>query len=80
MQTHIGKWGASCAVRLPKMVVETLGLKEGAQITLIIEGEKLVIQKAKPKETLEELVAQMDPKYQPQEEWPDWPPEGEEVV
>jgi antitoxin MazE len=34
MKMHIGRWGNSLAVRLPKALVERLGLKEGDQIDL----------------------------------------------
>ncbi|WP_066419675.1 AbrB/MazE/SpoVT family DNA-binding domain-containing protein [Bordetella ansorpii] len=33
----IGKWGDSLAVRLPAELVETMGLKEGDVIELVIE-------------------------------------------
>ena len=32
---HVAKWGNSLAVRLPKSVVEALGLKEGDDIEII---------------------------------------------
>jgi antitoxin MazE len=34
---QVSKWGNSLAVRLPKKVVEKLGLKEGDNIELIIQ-------------------------------------------
>lgn len=35
---HIAKWGNSLAVRLPKKLVEDLGLKEGDEVTINAAG------------------------------------------
>jgi antitoxin MazE len=32
---HVSKWGNSLAVRLPKALVEQLGLKEGDQLNVV---------------------------------------------
>jgi antitoxin MazE len=37
---QVAKWGNSLAVRLPKQVVEALGLKEGDQVELVQAGPK----------------------------------------
>jgi antitoxin MazE len=37
---QIAKWGNSLAVRLPKQVVEELGLKEGDDIQITPKGKK----------------------------------------
>ncbi|MDZ4739431.1 MAG: AbrB/MazE/SpoVT family DNA-binding domain-containing protein [Alphaproteobacteria bacterium] len=39
---HIAKWGNSLAVRLPKAVVEALGLKEGDEIEIQVLGARLL--------------------------------------
>ena len=36
---QVSKWGNSLAVRLPKAVVDALGLKEGDEIEISIAGE-----------------------------------------
>jgi antitoxin MazE len=36
---QVSKWGNSLAVRLPKSVVDALGLKEGDEIEISIAGE-----------------------------------------
>lgn len=46
MQSRIGLWGGSCAVRLPKMAVETLGLYEGETVSLQTRDGGLVIRPA----------------------------------
>lgn len=37
---QVAKWGNSLAVRLPSMVVEALGLKEGDDIDIRVVGER----------------------------------------
>lgn len=56
MRSRVGLWGGSCAVRLPKMAVETLGLHEGTDIDIRIEDDVLVIRRGRPVYTLDELV------------------------
>ena len=66
METHVGKWGASCAIRLPKMAVEMLGLHPGELVTLTVQDKSLILSKAAPKYSLEDLVRQMDNHYVPE--------------
>ena len=56
MQSRIGLWGGSCAVRLPKMAVESLDLYEGETVSLEIENGGLVIRPSRKRYTLNELV------------------------
>ncbi|MEQ8818180.1 MAG: PbsX family transcriptional regulator [Thalassobaculum sp.] len=58
MKSRIGTWGGSCALRLPKFAVETLGLHEGQTVDLQIERDALVIRRARPAYALEDLVAE----------------------
>jgi antitoxin MazE len=37
---QVAKWGNSLAVRLPRSVVEALGLKEGDSIEIHVAGER----------------------------------------
>jgi antitoxin MazE len=37
---QVSKWGNSLAVRLPAVVVEALGLKEGEEIEIHVEGAR----------------------------------------
>jgi len=37
---HVAKWGNSLAVRLPKAVVEALGLKEGDDIEIVVANKR----------------------------------------
>ena len=56
MQSRVSLWGGSCAIRLPKMAVESLGLHEGESVSLHIEDGALVIRPAKPHYALADLV------------------------
>lgn len=58
MQARVGQWGSSSAIRLPKMAVETLGLRPGEPVTLDIENGSLVIRRSGPVYRLEELVSE----------------------
>ena len=37
---QVAKWGNSLAIRLPKSVVEILGLKEGDKIEIAVAGKR----------------------------------------
>jgi antitoxin MazE len=39
---QVSKWGNSLAVRLPRKLVETLGLKEGDDLTVIAAEDRLL--------------------------------------
>ncbi|NBC31321.1 MAG: AbrB/MazE/SpoVT family DNA-binding domain-containing protein [Alphaproteobacteria bacterium] len=58
MRSQVGLWGGSCAVRLPEIAVETLGLHDGATIDIQIENRALVIRPGRPVYRLADLVAQ----------------------
>lgn len=70
MQSRIGLWGGSCAIRLPKMAVETLGLREGETVSLELEAGALVIRPAKPRYDIEALAEEAR-RLAPPEAWDD---------
>lgn len=45
---QISKWGNSLAVRLPASVVEALGLREGDDIEIHVDGERSFALNKKP--------------------------------
>ncbi len=52
----IAKWGNSFAIRLPRDLVERLGLREGDEVTLRGAGKDLALSRLKrPDEVLEDL-------------------------
>lgn len=79
MKTKVSRWGASCAVRLPKMVVETLELFEGQSVEMKIIDNKLIIEKSQREFKLQDLIDQMNPKNKPLEALKD-DPKGGEVI
>lgn len=70
MQSRVGMWGGSCAVRLPKMAVESLGLHEGETVNLSLEQGALVLRPAKVRYSLDELVSEAKELNAP-ESWDD---------
>ena len=64
----VPRWpmGGSCAIRLPKMAVESLGLSEGENVSLHIEDGALVIRPARPHYLLEDLIAEAQKLETPQ--------------
>ncbi len=61
MQTQVGKWGNSLAVRIPGTYAKDLDLKEGMELDVsVIDGGLLLRPRAKTF-TLEELLAQITP-------------------
>jgi len=66
MQARVSKWGNSLAIRLPKAAVESLQVREGEPVDLVIEGDILVIRARRPHYSLEELVAAMRPEDAPE--------------
>jgi antitoxin MazE len=61
MRVQISKWGNSTALRLPKAVVEELGLKPGQEVEMIVErGEaRLKPMRATPFYRIEDIVSEM---------------------
>lgn len=45
MLATLNKWGNSEAIRIPKIIAETLGIHCGDKVELIIENESLIIKK-----------------------------------
>ncbi len=46
---HVAKWGNSLAVRLPKALVESLGLKAGDEVELsALPGRRIGVEKIDP--------------------------------
>ena len=58
MRSRVGMWGGSCAIRLPKMAVESLGLREGEAVDLQIEKGALVVRRGAPRYALKDLIDQ----------------------
>lgn len=82
-QVTIGKWGKNLAIRFPGEIVEASGLRDGERVEIETRDGIILIRRAVPRFTLEELFRGKSP-----EEWRalyreafDWGPDvGREVV
>ena len=54
MRISIKKWGNSLGLRIPKIFAVQLGIDEGKELDVNIEGNSIVI--SNPSETLDELL------------------------
>jgi antitoxin MazE len=80
---RVGRWGKNLALRVPGDIASEIGLKEGERVEIAAHDGGIVIRRATPHFTLEELFAGKSP-----EEWRetyadafDWGPDvGREIV
>jgi antitoxin MazE len=63
-EATIGKWGKSLAVRLPAEVTQQAGIAAGERVEVAAEDGNIVIRRAAPRYTSEELFRGRSP-----EEW-----------
>ncbi len=61
MNTQVGKWGNSLAVRIPGTYAKELELEEGAELEVTRVDGGLLFRLRKPRYTLEELLKQIKP-------------------
>jgi antitoxin MazE len=83
MKVKIAKWGNSLGLRLPKTAVEATGLRPGAEVDVVVEGNALRVTRSLPVKhyRLEDLLAEMDrlgPENRPA--LVQWEPVGAEVI
>ena len=78
MYTSIQKWGNSQAVRLPKPLLEMVGLNENDKVEIKIQDGNLIIIPVKKHKKLEERIAEYEGDYQCFE-WETGEPAGKEV-
>ncbi|MGH6987971.1 MAG: AbrB/MazE/SpoVT family DNA-binding domain-containing protein [Caulobacteraceae bacterium] len=60
MQVRISKWGNSLGLRLPRALAVEVGIKEGAQVEIAAERDRLIVRPAR-RWRLEDLLANMTP-------------------
>ncbi|MDR2569197.1 MAG: AbrB/MazE/SpoVT family DNA-binding domain-containing protein [Oscillospiraceae bacterium] len=82
MTTTVQKWGNSQGVRLPKVILEELFIKENDRVDIIVNDNSIVIKKAtrkrRAKKSLEERFENYNGDYKCSEY--DWgKPTGKEV-
>ena len=82
-QVTVGKWGKNLAIRLPGAIVKVARLSNGEKVEVEAHDGKIIVKRAAPHFSLEELFKGRSPK-----EWRaayaqafDWGPEvGREVI
>jgi antitoxin MazE len=79
MSVKLQKWGHSVGVRLPKSMLDQVGLAEGALVNVLVEGDHLVIRRARRRPKLDELLDQCKPENRP-EPIDFGPPVGREII
>lgn len=72
--------GGSVSITLPRQMLRTLGLEAGAEVTVSLEGGRLVLAPVRPRYTLAELLAGMRPGDLPSDrQWTEAHPVGREA-
>jgi antitoxin MazE len=57
----LGRWGKNLAVRLPNGIASELRLREGERVEVVSGPDQIVIRRAPPRYTPEELFAGKSP-------------------
>ena len=82
--THLRKVGGSVMLAVPPAALDMLDLQAGATVALAVESGRLIIEpQARPRYTLDELLAQCDPLVeltQQDREWLDVKRVGNELL
>ena len=82
--TNLRKVGGSVMLAVPPALLDILRLRPGAQVDLAVESGRLVVQpRQRPRYTLDELLAQCNPKVRrtkEEREWLDSKPVGDELL
>jgi len=61
-QVTVGKWGKNLAVRFPGEIVKATGLREGERVEIETHDGDIVLRRAAPRFTLEDLFRRRSPK------------------
>jgi antitoxin MazE len=82
-QVKVAQWGNSTAIRLPKDIVEALGVTAGSKVDLSVENGRAVIRPARPEKiTLKWILEESDRLgLENMPETVDWGPDvGTEII
>ena len=85
-KVKIARWGNSSAIRLPKPVLDELGLKAGDTVDIAVADGKALIEPARAERVivppLEELIAEADRLgWENEPDTVDWGPDvGSEII
>jgi antitoxin MazE len=61
VRAQVVTWGNSQAIRIPKVVLDEMQIKEGDEVEMIVENGRLMVRPLHPKLTLESLLAAITP-------------------
>jgi antitoxin ChpS len=82
--TSLRKVGGSIMLAVPPALLDILHLRPGAKVGLAVKGGRLVVEpQQRPRYTLDELLAQCNPKAprsKEEREWLDDKPAGGELI
>jgi antitoxin ChpS len=82
--TNLRKVGGSIMLAVPRALLEILHLQPGAKVGIAVESGRLVVEpQPRRRYTLDELLAQCDPKApraKEEQEWLDSKPVGGELI
>jgi antitoxin ChpS len=82
--TNLRKVGGSIMLAVPPALLDLLHLRPGAQVGIAIESGRLVVEpQRRPRYTLQELLAQCNPKAartKEEREWLSSKPAGAEIL
>ncbi len=71
--TNLRKVGGSVMLAVPPALLDMLDLRAGAKVGLAVQGGRLVVEpQLRPRYTLDELLAQCNPKASPSAEDREW--------
>ena len=79
MKGMVRKWGNSLAVRLPKSIVEQVGLLDSSPVEIERNGLRIIIQPKRKEHSLKDLVKRMKSAKKPKIVFDD-NPVGNEVL
>jgi antitoxin ChpS len=82
--TNLRKVGGSVMLAIPPALLDILNLQPGAKVGMAVQGGRLVVEpQHRRRYTLDELLAQCDPKApraKDEQEWLDSKPVGGELI
>lgn len=70
MDVAVRQWGNSQAVRIPIEIIKELNIQRGECLDMHIEGNKIVLEKKVPKQTIEDRIQKFGPiEHYPEFDW-----------
>jgi len=82
MRANVGLWGSSAGIRIPKAVMQQVGLKIGDAFEMKVSGKTVVLQPYRSRYKLADLVNACNLDAPPPDLgwWDDMRPAGEEIL